>query len=72
MERRKPNQREGRRIDVKPFIESIRVEGGRVIVRCHVSNTGTIRVDEIMTLLELAPEDLDGPVERTHVTWDIA
>lgn len=72
IERATPNQREGRRIDVKPFIESIRVEDGRVVARCHVSNAGTIRVDEIMTLLELTPGDLDGPIRRAHVAWDIA
>ena len=28
-------------------------------------------VDEIMMLLELTPADLEGPVRRTNVVWEI-
>ncbi len=72
IERKTPTQREGRRIDVKPFLKSIRVENTQVMAECYVSNAGTIRVDEIMTLLNVTSGDLDGPIRRTNVAWEIA
>lgn len=71
IERIRPNQPQGRRIDVRPFVKSIELRDGCVVAECFVSNAGTIRVDEIMTLLDLTPEDLDGPVRRPHVAWEI-
>lgn len=68
-ERKKPNQREGRRIDLRPFLTSIRVEDPHIVVECSISNAGSIRVDEMLTLLDLTPEDLAGPIRRTNVTW---
>jgi len=71
VERKKPNQQEGRRIDVRPFLKSIRLEDSQIVVECNISNAGSIRVDEIMTLLELTPADLDGPIRRTNVVWEM-
>jgi radical SAM-linked protein len=72
VERVSPRHRQGRRIDVRSFLESIRTEGNRVVVACAIRAGGSIRVDEIMQLLELAPADLAGPVQRTNVTWKTA
>jgi radical SAM-linked protein len=69
IERVQPRHRQGRRIDVRSFLKSIRTEGNRVVVACTVGAGGSIRVDEIMPLLDLAPADLAGPVQRTNVTW---
>jgi radical SAM-linked protein len=56
-------------VDVRPFLESISVQGGDIFVDCKVSPAGTIRVDEILGLLQLGVEDLAGPVRRTGVQW---
>ena len=58
-----------RPVDVRPFIESIKAEQSQVAVDCKISNAGTIRVDEILGLLQLKTADLTGPVRRTNVQW---
>ncbi len=57
-------------VDVRPFLESINVEAEGIIVDCRVSPSGTIRVDEILSLLQLGVEDLAGPVRRMSVQWE--
>ena len=71
VERISPSHREGRRIDVRGFLKSIRTEGDRVVVACRTGAGGSIRVDEIMSLLGVGPADLAGPVRRLNVTWKI-
>jgi hypothetical protein len=46
------------------------MEGGDIVVDCKVSPAGTMRVDEILGLLQLAVEDLAGPVRRVCVQWE--
>jgi len=50
-------------------LKSIRISEGAVIVECKVSSAGSIRVDEILKLLELDAEKLAGPIRRTAVEW---
>jgi radical SAM-linked protein len=56
-------------VDVRPFLESIKAEAGEFTVDCKISPAGTIRVDEILGLLQLKTADLTGPVKRTGVQW---
>jgi radical SAM-linked protein len=56
-------------VDVRPFLESIKAEQGQVAVDCKITPKGTIRVDEILGLLQLKTADLTGPVKRTGVQW---
>lgn len=70
VERVVPNRPGGRRVDVRPFILSMRLEQTHVIVECGISDAGSVRVDEIMTLLDITPSDLAAPIRRTHVTWN--
>jgi radical SAM-linked protein len=56
-------------IDVRPYLESINVEAEGIVVDCKVSNAGTIRVDEILSLLQLEVKDLAGPVRRVSVQY---
>ena len=69
VERIKPSRPEGRRVDLRPFLKSIRLDGMQMMVECGISDAGSIRVDEIMTLLEVTPADLTAPIRRTHVQW---
>jgi radical SAM-linked protein len=65
------DRRRGRQVDVRPFVRSIQFEGSDVMVAYGVSNAGTIRVEEVLQLLDLALEDLAGPIQRRQPTWRI-
>lgn len=58
-----------RRLDVRPFLKSIEVDDKSVVAECKIDPAGSIRVDEILNLLELELGNLGGPVRRTHVEW---
>ncbi len=61
-----------RTIDVRGFIESVKLKDKTIVVKCKISPAGAIRVDEIISLLELDNEKLAVPVRRTNVQWLIA
>jgi len=69
VERKLPGESKVRRIDVRPFLESIEAVERGVVVRCNVTAAGSIRIEEILRLLELEREDLAAPVRRTAVEW---
>jgi radical SAM-linked protein len=56
-------------VDVRPFLESIDVKGPTVTVAAAFGPNGTIRVEEILSLLSLDLDALDGPVVRTKVLF---
>jgi uncharacterized protein (DUF2344 family) len=56
-------------VDVRPFLETIKAEPEGFVVDCKISPAGTIRVDEILGLLQLKTSDLIGPVRRTSLQW---
>ena len=56
-------------VDVRPFLETIKAQAGEFTVDCKISPAGTIRVDEILGLLQLKTADLIGPVRRTSVKY---
>ncbi len=64
-------RRRGRSVDVRPFLRSIELRETQAIVECGISDAGSVRIDELMGLLDLTPEDLTGPVRRRDVTWSI-
>ena len=56
-------------IDVRPFLKSIVMDDRTVVVECQISLGGTVRVGEILKLLELDTEKLTAPIKRTNVQW---
>jgi len=56
-------------IDVRGFLKSIELNGNSIIVECKISSAGSIRVEEILKLLELDVEKLASPIRRTNVQW---
>jgi len=56
-------------IDVRGFLESIELDPGGIIVKCKITPAGSIRLEEILRLLELDVEKLALPVRRTSVQW---
>jgi radical SAM-linked protein len=71
VERSSGEGKASRRVDVRPFLRSIRLEEGRLIVEHRTGDAGSIRVDEILQLCALRMEDLAGPVRRDGVVWEI-
>jgi hypothetical protein len=56
-------------IDVRGFLKSIELDRNSIIVECKISSGGSIRVDEIVKLLQLDMEKLASPIRRTNVQW---
>jgi radical SAM-linked protein len=67
--RRTGEDTETKLVDVRPFLEAIKPEPQGFAVDCKISPAGTIRIDEILGLLQLKTADLIGPVRRTNVQW---
>ena len=59
-----------RLIDVRPFIENIMINENKVTVLCNVSNEGSIRIEEMLGLLNAQMERLLSPVTRTKIVWN--
>jgi radical SAM-linked protein len=58
-----------RRVDVRPFLDSVDVADRGVGVHYRIFPTGSIRVGEALDLLGLTQEDLAGPIRRTAIRW---
>jgi len=56
-------------IDVRTFLKSINIDNRCIIVECNITLAGSIRVDEILELLELDESKLALPIRRTNVQW---
>ena len=56
-------------VDVRPFLKSIELDDKVITVECKISSDGSIRVEEILRLLELDAEKLAVPIRRTRVQW---
>jgi radical SAM-linked protein len=59
-------------VDVRPFVKSIELGDREIVVECKISSEGTIRVNEILELLELDEEKLTAPIKRTNVNWQVS
>ena len=55
--------------DIAPFVQAIHCSQDLVEVKCSVSQSGTVRVDELMDWLHIAKEYLREPVCRTGICW---
>ena len=56
-------------INVRGFLESIELDQDSIIVTCRITPAGSIRVEEILSLLRLDVEKLALPIRRTNVVW---
>ncbi len=60
---------ESKEVNVRPFLKSIELCGNDIVVECNISSVGSIRVEEILKLLQLQTEMLAAPVRRTNIQW---
>ena len=58
-----------KKMDVRGFLESIESRDEDIIVECKIGLAGSIRVNEILELLELDIEKLAVPVRRAKIQW---
>ncbi len=58
-------------LDVRVFLKSIKLDDRGIIVEYNISSAGSIRIDEILRLLELDEGKLASPVRRTNVQWQV-
>jgi len=71
-----PEQNRFKNVDVRKFLKSIRFENLtpdriRIDVHCFIRPEGTIRINEVLNLLDLSYNHLDAPVRRSYVEWQI-
>jgi radical SAM-linked protein len=62
-------KRRYKQFDLSSYLESLDFADDRIEVVCGVSQSGTVRVDEIMQWLQLASEQLAELVCRTEIKW---
>ena len=61
-----------RKVDVRRFLKSIELQNDQIAVKCEITPSGTIRVEEILELLGLEASKLTAPVRRASVQWQEA
>jgi radical SAM-linked protein len=58
-----------RRVQLRPYIKAVKVTDEGVIFECKTGPEGSIRVEEMESLLGIEEERLAGAVRRTNVQW---
>ncbi len=69
LERTRGEGRRGKTVDVRPYLEDVTVTTEGLDIRCHITSTGSIRVDELAKLFYIDITELQSPVTRTDVRW---
>ena len=60
-----------KKVDVRPFLKSIELDNRGIAIECKISSAGSIRIDEILELLELDYDMLSAPIRRTRIQWQV-
>ncbi|HUV42006.1 MAG TPA: TIGR03936 family radical SAM-associated protein [Sedimentisphaerales bacterium] len=68
----KKNLYKSKTVNVRGYLKSIDLADNIIIVECGIDSTGSVRIDELLTLLEIKPEHLAAPVKRTGVKWSVS
>lgn len=58
-------------IDVRGFLRDIELIEDEIVVECNISEAGTIRLEEIMQLLDIKIAHLGAAVRRAEVHWQL-
>ena len=64
-----PENSNFKNVDVRPFLKSIELDDTGITIEYKISLAGSIRLDEILELLELDYGMLSAPIRRTRVQW---
>ena len=63
----KPHQT--KRKNIRQYLSSIETTPESIQVAYRITPQGSVRLDEVLTLLGLDPADLEGPIQRSHIQW---
>lgn len=67
--RRETEGKRSRNMNLRVFLQSLELDGRDIIAECRITSAGSIRVDELVELLELDYSKLAAPIRRTNVKW---
>ncbi|AQQ71873.1 radical SAM-linked protein [Limihaloglobus sulfuriphilus] len=67
--RTNPAKNIDKQLNAADYINSIETGNGEIVFDCSVTQSGSLRVDEMMELAGLKPEELAGPILRRSVRW---
>ena len=70
LQRRIDEKGQIRNVEVRSYLGAISVRDNRIAIECNISPAGSIRVDEILELLEMDVTKLASPVRRTNIRWE--
>ena len=62
-------KRRYKQFDLSPYLEELDFANGQIEVVCSISQSGTVRVDELMQWLDIVPEQFAESVCRTEIKW---
>jgi radical SAM-linked protein len=62
-------KRRYKQFDLSPYLEALDFSNDQIEVVCGVSQSGTVRVDELMQWLDITSEQFSEPVCRTEMKW---
>lgn len=66
---RKNKKSETKEIDLNEYIKNIEIDGNTVMVNIAITDKGSLRVDEILNILNVTRSALAEPVGRVFVEW---
>lgn len=64
-------QNKTKQLDIRSYIKAIIKTSGGIMVTCQIRDDGAIRVEEMLEVLGLTPEDLGGPIQRKRLHWRV-
>ncbi len=59
-----------KKMNIRPFLESFEFGIDGVTVRYAITGSGSVRLEEVLELLQITPEEPVGPVVRKNVRWN--
>ncbi|HEX40644.1 MAG TPA: DUF2344 domain-containing protein [Phycisphaerales bacterium] len=68
--RRSDRADRSKQTNIRPFLESFEFGPDGVTVRYAITGAGTVRLEEVLELLAMAPETFAGPVIRKDIRWN--
>lgn len=60
-----------RTVDIRPFIDGLRLEDGRLILNLKIDRQRTARCGEVLTLLQLPGDALQHRIVLEQIDWDV-
>ncbi len=62
-------KRKYKQVDIAPYLELLAFTEDKIELDCGVSQSGTVRVDELIRWLQIESRELAEPICRTEIKW---